>query len=218
MAEPWLIVGLGNPGAKYAGNRHNIGFMIADEIVRRYGLGPWRRRFSSDLSEGTIVRTRVLCQKPVTFMNRSGQAVGEAVRFHKLPPARVLVIYDELDLPLGKVRVKTGGGHGGHNGIRDIAHHLGPDFVRVRVGIGHPGDKARVHGHVLSDFAKSEAPDVIKIIDAVADNLPLILAGDEGSFMNKVTLAVSPPAPRAPRPPDAAKKNRPDGPDKTQED
>ena len=152
-----LLVGLGNPGPKYADNRHNIGFMAVDEIVRRHGFGAWRARFHGLAADGVLDGQKVLALKPTTFMNHSGRAVGEAMRFFKLEPAAVTVIHDEIDLAFGKVRVKRGGGHAGHNGLRDIDAHIGADFWRVRVGIGHPGDKELVHGHVLSDFAKADS-------------------------------------------------------------
>lgn len=195
-----LLAGLGNPGAKYAGNRHNIGFMLLDAAAREYGFSPWRRKFQGEVAEASIAGARVLALKPMTYMNNSGRSVGEAWRFHKIERENVIVLHDELDLALGKVRVKVGGGHGGHNGIRDIANQIGPDFVRVRIGIGHPGDKERVHGHVLNDFAKAEQADVDRLIHAVSDNLALLLSGDHSGFMNKVALIVNPPPPRKPRP------------------
>ena len=152
----FLLVGLGNPGTKYAGNRHNIGFMAVDEIVRRHGFSSWRRKFHGEVSEGTLGLEKVLVLKPLTFMNESGQSVGDAIRYLDIEPERVIVIYDEIDLMAGKVRVKLGGGAAGHNGIRSITAHIGPHYTRVRLGVGHPGDKTLVHPHVLSDFAKAE--------------------------------------------------------------
>ena len=152
-----LFVGLGNPGAQYAHNRHNIGFMAVDEIARRHGFAPWRRRFQGETAEGTLDRERVLLLKPMTFMNESGRAVQEAAQFLQARGRRDPVFHDELDLPAGKLRVKLGGGIAGHNGLRSISAHVGNDYRRVRIGIGHPGDKELVHGHVLSDFAKSRA-------------------------------------------------------------
>lgn len=198
-----LLVGLGNPGAKYAQNRHNVGFMALDVIARRWNFGPWRQRFQGVTAEGRVGDARVLALKPSTFMNLSGQSVGAAVRFLKLDPAAVTVLQDEIDLAFCKLRVKTGGGHGGHNGIRDIASHIGADFRRIRLGVGHPGDREKVHGHVLHDFAKAEMPGIETMLDAVADNLPLLLVGDEGAFMSKVALAVNPPPPKPPRKPPA---------------
>ncbi|MFN4142585.1 aminoacyl-tRNA hydrolase [Aestuariivirga sp.] len=192
-----LIVGLGNPGSKYQGNRHNIGFMAVDEIVRRHGFSPWRKRFQGETSEGVLEGEKVLVLKPMTYMNESGRSVGEAMRFYDVDPANLLVLYDELDLEPGKMRVKLGGGAAGHNGIRSMIAHCGPYFVRVRLGIGHPGDKAMVHPHVLSDFAKADKAWLEPLLDAVADHIPLLVKGDEGSFQNKVHLALN-PAPEKP--------------------
>ena len=187
-----LLVGLGNPGPKYAGNRHNIGFMAVDETVRRHGFSPWRKRFQSEVSEGSFGGEKVLVLKPMTYMNESGRAVGEAMRFYDIDPAQVIVLYDELDLEPGKVRVKFGGGAAGHNGIRSMIAHCGPHFQRVRLGIGHPGDKALVHPHVLSDFAKADRVWLEPLIEAVAENIPLLVHGEDGSFQNKVHLALNP--------------------------
>ena len=196
-----LLVGLGNPGPKFAGHRHNFGFMALDEIVRRYGFGPWRRRFAGALAEGAVDSTRILALKPMTRMNLSGLSVVAVARFHKLDPADVIVLYDELDLVPGKMRVKTGGGHGGHNGIRDIAARIGPDFRRVRLGIGHPGDKDRVTRYVLHDFTKAERRTAGALIDAVAGALPLLVGGDDNRFMTKVSQTVNPPPPKpSPKP------------------
>jgi PTH1 family peptidyl-tRNA hydrolase len=197
-----LVVGLGNPGPKYEGNRHNIGFMAADEIVRRHGLRPVRARFHGLAAEGTIGGEKVVVLKPQTYMNDSGRSVAAAVQFYKLDPEQVIVIYDEIDLAFGKVRVKRGGGHGGHNGIRDIDACIGPDFWRVRLGVGHPGHKDLVHHHVLNYFAKAEREDARKMIDAVAEALPILIGGDENGFMNKVSLALNPPRPKPPRRPE----------------
>lgn len=187
-----LLVGLGNPGPRHANNRHNIGFMALDEIVRRHGFGPWRVRYQGRVAEGRIGAERVLALKPETYMNESGRAVGEAARFFKLDPGQVTVIYDEIDLKPSKIKVKTGGGAGGHNGIRSIDAHIGRDYRRVRLGIGHPGQKDLVHGYVLHDFAKLEMPGVEKLIDAVAGELPLLMAGDEGAFMSRVAHLTAP--------------------------
>jgi len=191
-----LLVGLGNPGPRYARNRHNIGFMVLDEIVRRHGFGPWRARFQGQAAEGRIGNAKVLALKPETYMNESGRAVGEALRFFKLAPDQVLVLHDEIDLAPGKVRVKTGGGAGGHNGIRSIDNHIGRAYRRVRLGVGHPGDKERVHGHVLQDFAKAEMPWVEKLIDCVATEIPLLVAGDDAAFMSRVAHVMTPPRPK----------------------
>lgn len=187
-----VIAGLGNPGTKYANNRHNVGFMAADAIVRRHSFSPWAKKFQALVCEGKLGGEKVLIVKPQTFMNNSGQSVGEALRFFKLGPESLVVLYDELDLAPGKVRVKTGGGAGGHNGIRSIDSHIGPDYRRVRIGIGHPGDKARVTGHVLGDFAKSDAEWLDPLLDAIADNAPLLAADDESGFMNRIALAMKP--------------------------
>src|SRR4051794_14354855 len=151
-----LIVGLGNPGSKHSANRHNIGFMVVDEIVRQHGFSPWRRRFQGAAAEATIDGEKVLALKPLTYMNESGRAVGEALRFFDLDPTQLTVFHDEIDLAPGKVRVKLGGGHAGNNGLRSISSHIGPHYRRVRLGVGHPGDKTLVMPHVLSDFSKAE--------------------------------------------------------------
>ena len=200
----FLLVGLGNPSPRHANNRHNIGFMAVDEIVRRHGFGPWRVRFQGRISEGRIGRHKVLALEPQTFMNESGRSVGEAVRFYKLDPAQVVVLYDEIDLRPGKIKVKTGGGAGGHNGIRSLDAHIGRDYRRVRLGVGHPGHKDLVHGHVLRDFAKAEHAWRDKLLSAVADELPLLLDGDDGAFMSRVAHVMSPPKPKPDPKPDAA--------------
>jgi PTH1 family peptidyl-tRNA hydrolase len=187
-----LIVGLGNPGPKYQGNRHNIGFMAVDAIVRRHGFSPWRKRFQGETSEGMLAGEKVLVLKPMTYMNESGRAAGEAMRFYDIDPSQLIVFYDELDLAPGKLRVKLGGGAAGHNGIRSLISHCGPHFVRVRMGIGHPGDKALVQPHVLSDFAKADQAWLAPLLDAVADHVPLLVQGEEESFQNKVHLALNP--------------------------
>jgi PTH1 family peptidyl-tRNA hydrolase len=194
-----LIVGLGNPGSKYQGNRHNIGFMAVDEIVRRHGFSPWRKRFQGETSEGAMAGGKILVLKPQTYMNESGRAVGEAMRFFGIDPAAVIVLYDELDLEPGKVRVKLGGGAAGHNGIRSMIAHCGPHFIRVRMGIGHPGHKALVHAHVLSDFAKADRDWLDPLIQAVGEYSPLLVSGEEGSFQNKVHLALHPAPEKPPR-------------------
>ena len=192
-----LIVGLGNPGPKYAGNRHNIGFMAVDEIVRRHGFSSWRKRFQGEISEGTLSGKKVLVLKPMTYMNESGRSVGEAMRFYGIDPADVIVFYDELDLEPGKLRVKLGGGAAGHNGIRSMIAHAGPHFQRVRLGIGHPGDRNMVQPHVLSDFAKADRAWLEPLLDAIAQHAPLLVRGEEASFQNKVHLALN-PAPEKP--------------------
>ena len=185
-----LLVGLGNPGPEHANQRHNIGFMAVDAIARLHGFAPWRARFQGFAAEGTVNGVKVLALKPETFMNRSGQAVAAAAQFYKIAPADIVVIHDELDLRAGKLRVKQGGGSAGHNGLRSIDAHLGPDFVRVRVGIGHPGEKHLVHGYVLHDFAKEERARMDVLCDAMANAFPLLAKGDGVGFMNKVSLLV----------------------------
>jgi PTH1 family peptidyl-tRNA hydrolase len=187
-----IIAGLGNPGRKYAGHRHNIGFMAADEIVRRHGFSAWRKKFQSEISEGLLDGETVLVMKPQTYMNESGRAVGDAMRFYNLGPEDLVVFYDELDLVPGKVRVKTGGGAGGHNGIRSIDAHCGKEYRRVRLGIGHPGSKDRVTGHVLGDFAKADRDWLEPLLDEVARSAGLLVKGDDAGFMNKVALGVRP--------------------------
>ena len=185
-----LFVGLGNPGGKYANNRHNIGFMAVDEIARRHGFGPWRRRFQGETSEGTLDGEKVVLLRPATFMNESGRAVQEAANFFKLSVGDITVFQDELELPPGKVRVKVGGGDAGHNGLRSITAHVGTGYKRVRIGIGHPGDKALVYNYVLNDFAKSEAGWVEAVCRAIAEAVPLLAAGHDASFQNKIHLAI----------------------------
>jgi peptidyl-tRNA hydrolase, PTH1 family len=185
-----LFVGLGNPGAKYAHNRHNIGFMAADEIARRHGFAPWRRRFQGESAEGTLERERVVLLKPTTFMNDSGRAVQEAANFFKLGITDVTVFQDELELPPGKVRVKVGGGVAGHNGLRSISSHIGNDYRRVRIGIGHPGVKELVHSYVLSDFFKEERPWVEALCAAIADNAGQLAIDRDSTFQNRVHLAM----------------------------
>lgn len=188
-----LWVGLGNPGPKYAGNRHNIGWMALERIAEDHGFGPWRSKFQGSLTEGVLDGVKVLLLKPETFMNLSGQSVGEAMRFFKLTPADVTVFHDELDLAPGKLRVKTGGGHAGHNGLRSIHQHIGEAYHRVRLGIGHPGHKDRVAGYVLSDFAKGDQNWLDDLLRGIADGAPALAAGDTGRFQNAVALRTAPP-------------------------
>ncbi len=185
-----LFVGLGNPGAKYAHNRHNIGFMAVDEIARRHGFAPWRRRFQGMTSEGSLDREKVVLLRPETFMNESGRAVREAANFFKLGVDDIVVFQDELELPPAKLRVKVGGGIAGHNGLRSISAHIGNDYRRVRLGIGHPGIKELVHGYVLSNFAKSERDWVEALCAVIADNAGLLASGKDSTFQNKVHLAM----------------------------
>src|SRR3569832_2320753 len=185
-----LFVGLGNPGAKYARNRHNIGFMAVDEIARHHRFSPWRRRFQGETAEGTLESERVILLTPTTYMNESGRAVQEAASFFKISAGDVTVFQDELELQPAKLRVKVGGGIAGHNGLRSISAHVGNEYRRVRLGIGHPGVKELVHGHVLSDFAKSDRPWVTALLDAIADNAALLADGRDSSFQNKVHLTM----------------------------
>lgn len=185
-----VFAGLGNPGAKYADNRHNVGFMAADAIARRHSFSPWSKKFQGLIAEGTIAGDKILLIKPQTFMNLSGQAIGEALRFYKLGPEALTVFYDEIDLPAGKLRVKVGGGAGGHNGIRSLDQHVGKNFRRVRIGVGHPGVREMVHGHVLGDFAKADREWLDVLLGTIADDAGLLAKGDDSSFMNRVTLAL----------------------------
>jgi PTH1 family peptidyl-tRNA hydrolase len=185
-----MIVGLGNPGDKYAGHRHNIGFMAADAIFRRHSFSPWRKKFKAEIAEGEICGEKILLLKPQTMMNLSGQSVGEAMRFYKLSPTDITVLYDELDLAPGKLRIKIGGGAGGHNGIRSIDEHCGKDYKRMRLGIGHPGHKDRVTTHVLGDFAKVDRNWLDPLLDTIADEACMIATGDDAGLMNKVALAL----------------------------
>lgn len=186
-----IVAGLGNPGPRHENNRHNVGFMAADAIARRHSFSPWSKKFQALVADGVIGGEKVLLMKPQTFMNLSGQSVGEAMRFYKLGPEDLIVLYDELDLAPAKVRVKTGGGAGGHNGIRSLDAHCGTQYRRVRIGIGHPGVKALVHGHVLGDFAKADREWLEPLLEAVADAAPMLVAGDDNGFMNKVSLAAT---------------------------
>ncbi|KKB07237.1 aminoacyl-tRNA hydrolase [Devosia chinhatensis] len=192
-----LLVGLGNPGAQYAGNRHNIGFMAIDAIAAAHHIPTWKSKHAGQQAEGSIGPDRVLLLKPQTFMNKSGDSVQQVARFYKIPAADVIVFYDELDLAPGKVRVKVGGGNGGHNGLRSIDPQIGLDYKRVRLGIGHPG-KENVTHHVLGDFAKADKAWLDPLLDEVARQVPLLLKGDDSGFMNKLALALkgdeAPPA------------------------
>lgn len=213
----FLLVGLGNPGPKYQKNRHNIGFMAVDEIVRRHSFSEWRSRFQGLVSEGRLNGEKVLVLKPETFMNNSGQAVGEAMRFYKLEPSDVFIIYDELDLALGKLRVKLGGGNSGHNGLKSIDAHIGKEYWKLRVGISHPGDKEKVLGHVLGDFAKAESGTLDTMIEAIARNIPELFTNDASTFMSKVGLAMKPPA-HTPKPGAAASSEHKQAPAQKQPD
>lgn len=193
-----LLVGLGNPGAKHARNRHNIGFMAVDEIVRRHGFGPFRNRFQGVVAEGRIGAEKALALEPLTYMNRSGQSVAAAASFYKIAPEQVFVFHDELDLAPGRLRVKRGGGAAGHNGLRSIDQHLGNGYWRIRLGIGHPGSREKVHGYVLHDFAKSDDEWLVPVLEAIAGEIGTLTAGDDKAFMSRVAQAVSPPPPRKP--------------------
>ena len=188
-----LFVGLGNPGAKYARHRHNIGFMAVDEIASDHGFGPWKAKFQGQVTEGRLGADKVLLLKPETFMNKSGQSVQAAMQFYKLEPGDVTVFHDELDLAPGKCRVKQGGGHAGHNGLRSIHGHIGEAYGRVRLGIGHPGHKDKVPGYVLHDFAKADEAWLDDLLRGIADGAPHLADGDSGKFMNAVALRVTPP-------------------------
>ena len=190
-----LFIGLGNPGAKYAGNRHNIGYMAVDRIAAEHGFGPWRARFQGLVAEGSLGGEKVVLLKPETFMNLSGQSVGEAQRFFKLPPEDLVVFHDELDLAPGKLRVKQGGGHAGHNGLRSIHAHIGEAYGRVRLGIGHPGHKDAVAPYVLSNFAKADAGWLEDLLHGISDGAVLLAAGDGAGFLNAVALRTVPQRP-----------------------
>jgi PTH1 family peptidyl-tRNA hydrolase len=189
-----LLVGLGNPGPRYAYNRHNVGFMVLELIRKRYGFSASRSKFEGEASEGTVAGEKVLALKPLTFMNESGRAVGAAANFHKIAPEDVIVLHDEIDLAPGKVRAKRGGGHAGHNGLRSITQHIGPEFRRVRLGVGHPG-KERVLGHVLNDFTAEEREWAGAMIGAVSDSLPFLIEGNDAAFMSEVARRAPPPKP-----------------------
>ncbi|MDF3605517.1 aminoacyl-tRNA hydrolase [Paracoccus sp. DMF-8] len=187
-----LIVGLGNPGAKYAQNRHNIGHMAVDRIAADHGFAPWRSRFQGEIAEGRLGDTRVTLLKPGTFMNLSGQSVGEAMRYLKLTPEDVIVLHDELDLAPGRIRLKMAGGHAGHNGLRSIHQHIGENYRRLRLGIGHPGHKDRVAAYVLSDFAKAEGDALDDLLRGISDGAAALAAGDDARFTNAVAARLNP--------------------------
>ncbi|QQA42322.1 aminoacyl-tRNA hydrolase [Pelagovum pacificum] len=198
-----LFVGLGNPGAKYAHNRHNIGFMALDRIAADHGFPPFRAKFQGEVSEGRLGSERVVLLKPTTFMNLSGQSVGEAMRFYKLESTDVTVFHDEIDLAPGKLRLKAGGGHAGHNGLRSIHQHIGPHYDRVRLGVGHPGRKEAVPGYVLHDFPKADEAWLDDMMRGISDGAADLAAGDGGRFQNAVALRLNPPRPstgKQPRP------------------
>jgi PTH1 family peptidyl-tRNA hydrolase len=195
-----LFVGLGNPGASYARHRHNVGFMAVDAIAGPHGFAPWRSKFQGQVAEGRLGPERVLLLKPGTYMNLSGDSVRAAMGFFKLDPADVVVFHDELDLAPGRVRVKTGGGTAGHNGLRSLDAHIGPDFQRVRIGIGHPGDKRLVSPHVLGDFAKSDADWLDDLLAGIVDGAPALAAGDTAGFLDAIARRAPPPKLKKPEP------------------
>ncbi|NVJ91986.1 MAG: aminoacyl-tRNA hydrolase [Methylocystaceae bacterium] len=209
-----LLVGLGNPGGKYAKNRHNIGFMALDSIVRRHSFGPWKSKFSGQMCEGSIDGVKVLALMPETFMNESGRSVGAAARFYKVDPDHIAVLHDDLDLAFTKIKIKTGGGHGGHNGLRSIDAHMGKEYKRIRLGIGHPGSKEKVHGYVLGDFAKAETPALEKMLDAVSQHIGFIVKDDNTAFMNQYAMDIRPQRPNNPKA-DAEKIGQAKTPDKS---
>ncbi len=195
-----LFAGLGNPGAKYAQNRHNIGFMAVDAIAADHGFGPWRAKFQGQMSEGVLAGEKIVLLKPATFMNLSGQSVGEAARFYKLDASDVVVFHDELDLAPGKLRVKQGGGHAGHNGLRSIQSHVGAEYTRVRLGIGHPGQKDLVSHYVLQDFAKADGGWLDDMMRGIADGAPWLAEGKPDRFQNAVAQRMAPARPAKPKP------------------
>lgn len=196
-----LLVGLGNPGAGAAGHRHNAGFMALDALAARHGFGAFRprARFQGALAEGRVGESAVRALKPQTYMNESGRAVGAAMRFYRLAPTAVVVLHDEIDLAAGKVRAKRGGGVAGHNGLRSVRTHVGADFWRVRIGVGHPGESDRVRAYVLSDFSRADEAWLAPTLEAVAEAFPRLLTGDAGGFMSRVALRAPPPRPAAER-------------------
>jgi len=198
MESPLLIAGLGNPGNQYARNRHNAGFIVVDVLHEHYKFGPWKLRFEGYLSEGRLGGRKTYLLKPQTYMNLSGDSVGTALRFFKLPLDALVVIHDEIDLAAGKLKVKTGGGDAGQNGLRSITATLGPDYRRVRMGIGHPGEKSMVSGHVLQNFSKDDILWLKPLVEAMVEAAPLLANDDDAGFMSKVALLLKPPKPPKP--------------------
>ena len=196
MDTPLLIAGLGNPGSQYARNRHNAGFIVLDALHGHYKFGPWKAKFDGLLSEGSLAGRKTYLLKPQTYMNLSGDSIGPALRFFKLPLTALVVVHDEIDLAAGKLKVKTGGGDAGQNGLRSITATLGPDYRRVRLGIGHPGDKARVSGHVLQNFGSDEIAWLKPLVEAMVAEAPLLAKDDDAGFMSKVALRLQPPKPK----------------------
>ena len=195
MDTPLLIAGLGNPGSQYAKNRHNAGFIVVDELHAHHKFGPWKAKFDGLLSEGSLAGRKTYLLKPQTFMNLSGDSIAPALRFYKLPLEALVVVHDEIDLAAGKLKVKTGGGDAGQNGLRSITAALGPDYRRVRLGIGHPGDKGRVTGHVLQNFSKDDIAWLKPLVDAMVEAAPMLAKDDDAGFMSKVALLTAPPKP-----------------------
>jgi PTH1 family peptidyl-tRNA hydrolase len=193
MDTPLLIAGLGNPGSQYARNRHNAGFIVVDMLHAEYGFGPWKAKFEGLLSEGALGGRKTYLLKPQTYMNLSGDSVGPALRFFKLPLSALVVVHDEIDLAAGKLKVKTGGGDAGQNGLRSITATLGPDYRRVRLGIGHPGEKHRVSGHVLDNFSKDDILWLKPLVEAMVQAAPLLAKDDDAGFMSKVAVLLKPP-------------------------
>ena len=208
-----LIVGLGNPGEKYARNRHNVGFMAVERIAAEHGFSPWRGKFDGQIAEGRLGGEKVILLKPETYMNRSGESVGKAMRFYKLAPAEVIVIHDEIDLAPGKIRYKQGGGHAGHNGLRSIHAHIGPDYGRLRIGVGHPGRKEAVAGHVLRDFARADAAWLEPLLEGIAAGADDLARGDAARLLNAVALRLNPPR-KGPKPGEAERAGKRPGPDR----
>ena len=202
MDTPLLIAGLGNPGSQYAKNRHNAGFIVADELHAHYKFAPWKAKFDGLLSEGALGGRKTYLLKPQTYMNLSGDSIGPALRFFKLPLESLVVIHDEIDLAAGKLKVKTGGGDAGQNGLRSITASLGPDYRRVRLGIGHPGEKRRVSGHVLENFSKDDIAWLKPLVDAMVQAAPLLASDDDAGFMSKVALLLQPPKPKKTKEPE----------------
>ena len=192
METPLLIAGLGNPGSQYAKNRHNAGFIVVDELHAHYKFGPWKAKFEGLLSEGSLGGRKTYLLKPQTFMNLSGDSVGTALRFFKLPLEALVVLHDEIDLAAGKIKVKTGGGDAGQNGLRSITATLGPDYRRVRVGVGHPGEKSLVSAHVLQNFSKEDIEWLRPLVGAMVEAAPLLAQDDDTAFMSKVALLTKP--------------------------
>ncbi len=202
-----LVAGLGNPGKEYVSTRHNVGFMAIDEIVRKYNFSEPKKKYKAEFYEGIIDGEKIFALKPQTFMNKSGISLAEIVNFYKIPPEDIVVIHDELDFPVGKIRMKTGGGAGGHNGLRSIDSFIGKDYRRLRIGIDHPGDKNKVHSYVLKKFPKDDQIKIDIITSAIADNLPMLIKGEDEKFMTKVALILNPPQEKKPKPKEIEEKN-----------